>query len=81
MNLKKIAAAVAILGTIWLGTAAPAAAGPLDPLPQKPHHDCDCGGDWGWDGGWDGGWYGGWYPGKWVNGCVTGPYGHVSFCW
>jgi hypothetical protein len=81
MNLKKIAAAVAILGTIGLGTAAPAAAGPLDPLPQKPHHDCDCDGDWGYDGGWNGGWNGGWYPGKWINGCVTGPYGHVSFCW
>ena len=80
MNLKKIAAAVAILGTIGLGAAAPAAGSPL--LPQKPHHDCDCGGgDWGWDGGWNNGWYGGWYPGRWVGGCVTGPYGHASFCW
>ena len=77
MNLKKIAAAVAILGTIGLGVAAPADA--------KPHGgwDCDCdGGGWNnWDGGWNRGWYGGWYPGKWINGCVTGPYGHVSVCW
>jgi hypothetical protein len=78
MNLKKIFAAVAILGTIGLGTAAPAVA--------KPHGgDCDCGGGWGYDGGYYGGpgWgynYGGpWYPGKWTNGCVGGPW--VSVCW
>jgi len=42
------------------------------------------GGGWnnGWKGGgWNNGWYGGWYPGNWVSGCVTGPYGHVTFCW
>jgi hypothetical protein len=80
MNLKKIVAAIAVLGAFGLGTAAPAAA---DLLPQKPHGDwCDgCGGDWGWDGGWHNNWGGPWYPGKWVNGCVTGPWGHASFCW
>ena len=39
MNLKKIAAAVAILGTIGLGVAAPADA--------KPHGGWDCGCDGG----------------------------------
>jgi hypothetical protein len=80
MNLtKKILASAAVVGVLALGAAAPAAADP------GWGHDCDCGGDWGWDGGWNPGWnggyYGGWYPGKWINGCVTGPYGHVSICW
>ena len=75
MNLKKIAAAVAILGALGLGVAAPAEA--------KPHHNdwCNgCGGGY-YDGGYYNNWGGPWYPGKWSNGCVTGPYGHLSFCW
>jgi len=76
--MKKILIILAAFGTIGLGVAAPADA--------KPHGgwDCDCGGgDWGggWNPGWNGGWYGGWYPGKWIDGCVSGPYGHVSVCW
>jgi len=77
MNLKKIAAAVALFGTIGLATAPAAEA--------KPHGgwDCDCGGG-DWNGGWYGpnyNWGGPWYPGKWSNGCVGGPWGHVSVCW
>jgi len=75
MKLKKIAAALAILGTIGLGVASPAQA--------KPHggdwcHGCGGGGNWGPGGGWNGGWGGGWVPN--VNACVgaQGPYGNVA---
>ena len=74
--LKKIVAAIAILGTIGLGVASPADA--------KPHNDwCHgCGGGHG--GGGHGGWGGGgWGGGRWIpniDACVgaQGPYGYVA---
>lgn len=76
MNLaKKTIASIALVGGLALGVAAPASADP------GWGDDCDCGWNGDWNPGWNGGYYGGWYPGKWIGGCVSGPYGHVSVCW
>jgi hypothetical protein len=78
--IKKILAATMIVGATALGPGT--ALAQADP---DWGGDCDCGGGWGWNngwnGGWDGNWGGPWYPGKWINGCISGPYGHVSVCW
>jgi hypothetical protein len=72
MNLKKIAAVVAILGAIGFATA------PV--VEAKPHGGDWCHGCGGHGGDWNGGWggWGGWVPN--VNACVAaqGPYGNVA---
>lgn len=86
MNLKKIAAGVAMVcalgfSAVGVGTATasaapsvPAATGIL--FPQDRGHDWDHHDDrhWGERGGWD---HWGDGPG-W--GCVTGPFGHITWC-
>jgi hypothetical protein len=76
--MKKILATTMVVGALGLGLGAPVASADPD-----WGGDCDCGWGWnnGWNGGWDGNWGGPWYPGKWINGCVSGPFGHVSVCW
>ena len=92
MNLKKVAAGAAVTGALGF-TALGLGAGVANAAPASPvvagnlwQQDRGHGGDY-WDHGdrhdWDdrGGWgYGGNYgygPG-W--GCVTGPFGHVTWC-
>ena len=92
MNLKKVAAGAAMtgaLGFIGLGLGAGVAnAAPESPVTgilwQQDHGDGgdwghgDRGGDWGDRGNWG---YGGgnWgYGGNW--GCITGPFGHLTWC-
>ena len=93
MYLKKIAAGAALAGALGF-TAVGLSAGIANAAPPAPAvagwpqdhdghwgHDGD-GGDWGDRGNWgDGGNWGNggnWGPGGW--GCVTGPFGFVTFC-
>jgi len=94
MNLKKIAAGAAMTGALGftaLGLGAGVAnAAPVSPAvagilwQQDRGHG---GGDWDWDHGDHRGWgdRGGWgYGGNYGYGpgwgCVTGPFGHVTWC-
>ena len=94
MFVKKIAAGAAMVGAlgfsavgvgVGIANAAPPAPVVAETLWQQ---DRGHGGDWGYWGHGDGrGWgdRGGWgYGGNWGYGpgwgCVTGPYGHVTWC-
>ena len=86
MYLKQIAAGAAMVGAlgftaVGLGAGIASAAPPAPAVAgwqQEGHwgHGGD-GGDWGDHGGW--GDRGGWgYGPSW--GCITGPFGHVTWC-
>ena len=87
MNLKKIAAGAAMVGALGL-SAVGLGAGVASAAPSAPvvtGWEQDHGGYWGHDG--DGGWdnRGGWDNNRgWDNGpgwgCVTGPFGHITWC-
>lgn len=93
MNVKKIAAGVAMAGALGFG-AVGLGAGTASAAPSAPvaaGWEQDRGGYWGHDndGGWDhrGGWdnRGSWDNNRdWNNGpgwgCVTGPFGHITWC-
>ena len=92
MYLKKIAASAAMVGALGFGAvglgAGIASAAPSAPVVTGVQWQQDRGdwghGDgrgWGHRGGWDNRWdnRGGWgYGPGW--GCVTGPFGHVTWC-
>jgi hypothetical protein len=88
MYLKKIAAGAAMVGALGFSAvglgAGTASAAP--PAPADTGWALDHGGRWDHDGGggyWDN--RGGWDNGRgWDNGpgwgCVTGPFGHITWC-
>ena len=91
MNLKKLAAGAAMVGGLGFGAvglatgvanAAPAAPVVADAVWQQDRGHWD---DWGHDGGRGRDGRDGWgYGGNWGNGpgwgCVSGPFGHVTWC-
>ena len=86
MNLRKIAAGIAMVGALGFG-AVGLSAGTANAAPAAPvttGWEQDHGGYWDHDG--DGGWghRGDWDNRDWNNGprwgCFTGPFGHVTWC-
>ena len=86
MNLRKIAAGIAMVGALGFG-AVGLSAGTANAAPAAPvttGWEQDHGGYWDHDG--DGGWghRGDWDNRDWNNGprwgCFTGPFGHITWC-
>lgn len=85
MSVKRFAAGAAMVGALGFGAiglgAGTASAAPSDPVIAGWAQDH--GGRWGHDddGGWD---HRGWDNRDWNNGpgwgCVTGPFGHITWC-